>query len=77
MSSVLDFAKLASAEAGAVEVGAPIKRGLDSARVLLVDDSRLMRMGLRRSLESIACRTSPKPAMAAKPSSCSPATALT
>ncbi len=36
---------LLAAEAG--------RRGLAAARVLLVDDSRLIRMGLRRSLESI------------------------
>ncbi len=32
------------------------KRGLEHARVLLVDDSRLIRMGLRRSLESIGLK---------------------
>ena len=51
--SGLNLAKLAVASAEALDDGAPLKRGLDQARVLLVDDSRLMRMGLRRSLESI------------------------
>lgn len=32
------------------------RRGLEAARVLLVDDSRLIRMGLRRSLESIGLK---------------------
>lgn len=36
-----------------LEIGAAERPGFESARVLLVDDSRLIRMGLRRSLESI------------------------
>ena len=32
------------------------RKGLEAARVLLVDDSRLIRMGLRRSLESIGLK---------------------
>ncbi len=54
--SGLNLAKLTVATAESLDDGAPLKRGLDEARVLLVDDSRLMRMGLRRSLESIGLR---------------------
>ncbi len=36
-----------------LEIGSSEALGFENARVLLVDDSRLIRMGLRRSLESI------------------------
>ncbi|MFD0668619.1 adenylate/guanylate cyclase domain-containing protein [Ramlibacter sp. MAHUQ-53] len=48
----LDLANLSVAAAATEDAPAPA-RGLGHARVLLVDDSRLIRMGLRRSLESI------------------------
>ncbi len=55
--SSLNLAKLATHEsAGGLDDGGPVKRGLDQARVLLVDDSRLIRMGLRRSLEGIGLK---------------------
>jgi class 3 adenylate cyclase len=49
--SAIDFLGQAGASTEPVAEGA--RRGLAAARVLLVDDSRLIRMGLRRSLESI------------------------
>jgi class 3 adenylate cyclase/CheY-like chemotaxis protein len=49
--SAIDFLGQAGASAEPVAEGG--RRGLAAARVLLVDDSRLIRMGLRRSLESI------------------------
>src|SRR5574343_1752432 len=54
MNAPLDLSKLAAATAaGPMDVGSAPPRGIGHARVLLVDDSRLIRMGLRRSLESI------------------------
>jgi len=38
------------------DVSVQERKGLEAARVLLVDDSRLIRMGLRRSLEGIGLR---------------------
>lgn len=47
----------APAKSGAdAEISVQERRGLESARVLLVDDSRLIRMGLRRSLEGIGLK---------------------
>ena len=44
---------LSSSQSNDLEIGAVERPGFENARVLLVDDSRLIRMGLRRSLESI------------------------
>jgi len=51
-----------------LELGNSAPIGFEKAKVLLVDDSRLIRMGLRRSLKKSASRTSSRPATAAKPS---------
>ena len=42
--------------APALDMGASAQPGFEYAKVLLVDDSRLIRMGLRRSLESIGLK---------------------
>ena len=52
MSSALPGLKASSASAD-LELTGSERPGFETARVLLVDDSRLIRMGLRRSLESI------------------------
>lgn len=52
MSSALPGLK-ASAASADLELNGSDRPGFETARVLLVDDSRLIRMGLRRSLESI------------------------
>ncbi len=52
ISSALPGLK-ASAASADLELNGSDRPGFETARVLLVDDSRLIRMGLRRSLESI------------------------
>lgn len=39
-----------------LDLGSSVPSGFESAKVLLVDDSRLIRMGLRRSLEEIGLK---------------------
>lgn len=39
-----------------LDLGSGVSTGFESAKVLLVDDSRLIRMGLRRSLEEIGLK---------------------
>jgi len=39
-----------------IEAAATGRKGLESASVLLVDDSVMLRMGLRRSLEAVGLR---------------------
>jgi len=52
MSSALPGLKASTASSD-LELTGSERPGFEAARVLLVDDSRLIRMGLRRSLESI------------------------
>ncbi len=47
---------LAAADADALGALSPAERGIGDARVLLVDDSQLIRMGLRRSLEQVGLK---------------------
>lgn len=51
-----------------LELGGATPVGFEKAKVLLVDDSRLIRMGLRRSLEEIGIKDIVKPGTGAKPS---------
>ena len=57
MSSLnLNFASGAENPELAIEAAATGRKGLESASVLLVDDSVMLRMGLRRSLEAVGLR---------------------
>ena len=51
MSNALS--ELTAAAPAELAIAGAERPGFEKARVLLVDDSRLIRMGLRRSLESI------------------------
>ena len=52
----LNFASGAENPELAIEAAATGRKGLESASVLLVDDSVMLRMGLRRSLEAVGLR---------------------
>jgi class 3 adenylate cyclase/CheY-like chemotaxis protein len=57
MSSLnLNFSSESESPELAIEAAATGRKGLESANVLLVDDSVMLRMGLRRSLEAVGLR---------------------